>query len=192
MNRTGGAGQRECVQCATLPSQILQVHPRSYSRGSPHPTPTRDHTWQVPPRWWEVLGCTYVSPAGASSLRGSPHTICSHSLTHSHTHSLCSPPVLTHCRCIHDGGKWYDCPGGPEVDDFVRSIWWVFICLPACLPVCLSVCLSFCLCVCLSICLSVCLSVCLIDSLMCKMAQRWMILCAQPGDQHTSCVRVPA
>ncbi|GAX85344.1 hypothetical protein CEUSTIGMA_g12761.t1 [Chlamydomonas eustigma] len=25
-------------------------------------------------------------------------------------------------RCVHDGGIWYDCPGGPEVEDFIDSI----------------------------------------------------------------------
>jgi hypothetical protein len=25
-------------------------------------------------------------------------------------------------RCVHDGGIWYDCPGGPEVQDFIDSI----------------------------------------------------------------------
>jgi len=25
-------------------------------------------------------------------------------------------------RCVHDGGVWYDCPGGPEVEDFVQTI----------------------------------------------------------------------
>ena len=25
-------------------------------------------------------------------------------------------------RCIHDGGVWYNCPGGPEVEDFIGTI----------------------------------------------------------------------
>ncbi|EFJ39347.1 hypothetical protein VOLCADRAFT_108673 [Volvox carteri f. nagariensis] len=25
-------------------------------------------------------------------------------------------------RCTHDGAQWYDCPGGPEVSDFVRTV----------------------------------------------------------------------
>jgi len=34
----------------------------------------------------------------------------------------CTVRLAGNIRCIRDGGKWYDCPGGSEVADLVRDI----------------------------------------------------------------------
>lgn len=34
----------------------------------------------------------------------------------------CTVRLAGQFRCIRDGGKWYDCPGGSEVADLVRDI----------------------------------------------------------------------
>ena len=34
----------------------------------------------------------------------------------------CTVRLAGDVRCIRDGGKWYDCPGGSDVDDLVRDI----------------------------------------------------------------------
>jgi len=34
----------------------------------------------------------------------------------------CTIRLAGDVRCIRDGGKWYDCPGGSEVKDLVRDI----------------------------------------------------------------------
>lgn len=34
----------------------------------------------------------------------------------------CTVRLAGKVRCIRDGGKWYDCPGGSEVSDLVRDI----------------------------------------------------------------------
>lgn len=34
----------------------------------------------------------------------------------------CTVRLAGEIRCIRDGGKWYDCPGGSEVDDLVKDI----------------------------------------------------------------------
>lgn len=34
----------------------------------------------------------------------------------------CTVRLANKVRCIRDGGKWYDCPGGSEVEDLVHDI----------------------------------------------------------------------
>ncbi|KEF55491.1 uncharacterized protein A1O9_08241 [Exophiala aquamarina CBS 119918] len=47
------------------------------------------------------------------------------SISRSHENNVtksCTVRLAGKIRCIRDGGKWYDCPGGSSVEDLVRDI----------------------------------------------------------------------
>ncbi|RMZ90300.1 hypothetical protein DV736_g2470, partial [Chaetothyriales sp. CBS 134916] len=65
----------------------------------------------------KVNECISAEDEGISLLRSSVERSRDNNVTKS-----CTVRLNNKIRCIHDGGKWYDCPGGSSVDDLVRDV----------------------------------------------------------------------
>lgn len=64
-----------------------------------------------------VKRCLSDEGHGTELLRSSVQRSIDHNVTKS-----CTVRLAGEIRCIRDGGRWYDCPGGSNVDDLVRDI----------------------------------------------------------------------
>ncbi|KIZ04351.1 hypothetical protein MNEG_3606 [Monoraphidium neglectum] len=56
-------------------------------------------------------------PEGAALMAASAGVTASRGMQRS-----CTVAIAGKKRCIRDGGRWYDCPGGDKEEDFVRSL----------------------------------------------------------------------
>ncbi|RMZ76016.1 hypothetical protein DV738_g5165, partial [Chaetothyriales sp. CBS 135597] len=65
----------------------------------------------------KINDCISGEDEGISLLRSSVERSRDNNVTKS-----CTVRLNSEIRCIHDGGKWYDCPGGSSVEDLVRDV----------------------------------------------------------------------
>lgn len=64
-----------------------------------------------------IKACLGDDDQGIKLLRSSVQRSIDSNVTKS-----CTVRLAGKVRCIRDGGRWYDCPGGSEVDDLVRDV----------------------------------------------------------------------
>jgi hypothetical protein len=65
----------------------------------------------------ELNSCISDEGEGIDLLRSSVQRSQENNITRS-----CTVRLAGKVRCIRDGGKWYDCPGGSSVAELVREI----------------------------------------------------------------------
>ncbi|RMD42714.1 hypothetical protein DV735_g2432, partial [Chaetothyriales sp. CBS 134920] len=65
----------------------------------------------------KINDCISGEDEGIDLLRSSVERSRDNNVTKS-----CTVRLNNEIRCIHDGGKWYDCPGGSSVEDLVRDV----------------------------------------------------------------------